>query len=64
MSIGDKITNKLDELKGKGKENVGDATGDESLQAEGAADQTGAGLKQAGEHIKDAAGDVKKAATD
>jgi uncharacterized protein YjbJ (UPF0337 family) len=64
MSLGDKISNKAEELKGKGKEGVGEATGDESLRAEGAADQTKSGVKQAGEHVKDAAKDVKEAFTD
>ena len=53
MSTGDKISNKLEELGGQGKEAAGKATDDEQLQAEGKADQTSGNLKQAGEKIKD-----------
>ena len=61
MGIGDKFTNKADELKGEAKESYGDATGDEQLEAEGRGDQAGAKAKQAGEKVKDAAQDVKDA---
>ncbi|MFC4118088.1 CsbD family protein [Nonomuraea zeae] len=61
MSTGDKIRNKVQELKGRAKENVGDATGDENLRAEGRADQTKGGMKQAGEKVKDAGKKVKDA---
>lgn len=54
MSIGDKITNKAQELRGRVKRNTGEVTGDRSLQAEGKADEVKANLKQAGEKIKDA----------
>jgi uncharacterized protein YjbJ (UPF0337 family) len=63
MGLDDKIENKLDEVKGNAKEGVGDATGDESLKTEGQADQVGAKVGQAGEHVKDALGDVKDAVT-
>ncbi|GAA3082246.1 CsbD family protein [Pseudonocardia yunnanensis] len=53
MGTDDKINNKAEELKGKAKEKVGHATGDEELEAEGHADQTKGNLKQAGEKIKD-----------
>lgn len=58
MSMGDKIQNKVDEAKGKAKEGVGDATDNEQMQAEGKAEQGKAGVKQAGEHVKDAAKDA------
>jgi len=61
MSIGDKAQNKAEELAGKGKEAVGDATNDRDLQAEGQADQASGKTKQAGEHLKDAATDAKNA---
>jgi uncharacterized protein YjbJ (UPF0337 family) len=48
-----KIKNAADKLGGKGKETAGEATGDESLQAEGTGDQAKSDLKQAGEKIKD-----------
>ena len=54
MGTDDKIENKADELKGKVKEGVGEATDNRDLQAEGQADQTKGNLKQAGEKIKDA----------
>ena len=54
MSGIDKMKNKAEEVSGKGKEAVGDATDDRDLQAEGKADQTKGDLKQAGEKVKDA----------
>ncbi|MDQ4489226.1 CsbD family protein [Sinomonas sp. ASV486] len=58
MGLGDKFENKAEELKGKTKEHVGDATDNRDLEAEGKADQAKAGVKQAGEHVKDAVRDV------
>ena len=52
--MNDKFENKGEELKGRAKEAVGDATGNEQWQAEGKADQAKGALKQAGEKIKDA----------
>jgi len=63
MGLKDKAENKIDELKGQGKETTGRATGDRDLEAEGKADQTGAKVKDAGEHVKDAAKDVKDGLT-
>lgn len=60
MSASDKIDNKAEELKGKAKEAVGNATDDDQLTAEGKADQGKSQLKQAGEKVKDAARDVFK----
>jgi uncharacterized protein YjbJ (UPF0337 family) len=54
MSESDKISNKVEELKGRVKEGVGDATDNEQLQGEGKADQAKGNLKQAGEKVKDA----------
>ena len=54
MSGIDKIKNKAEELTGQGKEHVGKATGNESLEAEGHKDQASGNIKQAGEKIKDA----------
>ena len=54
MGLEDKIKNTTEQAQGKGKEKVGDATGDDSLRAEGQTDQSKADLKQAGEKIKDA----------
>ncbi|MDN4173241.1 CsbD family protein [Nocardioides sp. SOB77] len=63
MGLGDKLSNKAEELGGKGKETAGDATGDDQLKAEGKADQSSANLKNAGEKVKDAASDVKDGLT-
>ena len=54
MSTSDKISNKTEELTGKVKEGVGDATDDESMEREGKVDQAKGNLKQAGEKVKDA----------
>ena len=61
MSFADKVEHKAEELKGAAKEKFGDATDNERLEAEGAADQTAANAKQAGDHVKDAARDVRDA---
>lgn len=53
MSAMDKMKNKTEEVSGQGKEHVGKATGDESLEAEGKKDQASGNLKQAGEKVKD-----------
>ena len=53
MSGTDKLKNKAEELGGKGKEALGDATGDRDMQAEGQKDQASGNVKQAGEKIKD-----------
>jgi uncharacterized protein YjbJ (UPF0337 family) len=60
MGLEDKIDNKAEELKGETKEGVGNATDDDSLVAEGKADQASGSLKQAGEKIKDATKSVFK----
>ena len=61
MGLDDKIGNKAQEAAGKIKEDFGDSTDNEKLQAEGAEDQAegaedqaAAKAKQAGEHLKDA----------
>jgi uncharacterized protein YjbJ (UPF0337 family) len=54
MSAEDKVKNAAETAKGKVKEGAGEATGDESLEAEGRADQARGDLKQAGEKVKDA----------
>lgn len=50
----DKASNKFEEAKGKGKETLGDAKGDEEMRDEGKGDQSKSKLKQAGEKVKDA----------
>ncbi|MEJ2871977.1 CsbD family protein [Actinomycetospora sp. OC33-EN08] len=54
MSSEKKADNKIDEVAGKVKEAVGKTVGNESLTAEGKAQQTKANVKQAGEKVKDA----------
>ncbi len=53
MALDDKASNKAEEIKGKAKEKLGQATGDEQLESEGKGDQAKGNLKQAGEKIKD-----------
>jgi uncharacterized protein YjbJ (UPF0337 family) len=58
MAFGDKIKHAGEEAVGKGKEAVGNATGNESLEAEGQTDQAKANVKQAGDKVSDAAKDA------
>ncbi|MFH8336389.1 CsbD family protein [Streptomyces sp. AM6-12] len=60
MSTGDKADNAANKIRGKAKEAVGKAVGNERLQAEGKADQVAGDVKQAGEKAKDAAKDIFK----
>jgi uncharacterized protein YjbJ (UPF0337 family) len=50
----DKAKNKMEDLGGKAKEAVGNATGDASTRDEGKGDQAKSNLKDAGEKVKDA----------
>jgi uncharacterized protein YjbJ (UPF0337 family) len=52
--MGDDIKHNAEDMKGKAKEAVGDATDNERLEADGQADQAKANLKKAGDDIKDA----------
>jgi uncharacterized protein YjbJ (UPF0337 family) len=54
MGTDDKIGNKTQEVTGKVKEGVGDATDNRKLENEGRADQAKGNIKQAGEKVKDA----------
>ena len=54
MSGEDKANNKIEELGGKAKEALGNATNDSDLKAAGQKDQTKSNLQQAGEKVKDA----------
>ena len=54
VSTENKVSNKVEELKGKAKEGIGDATNDEALERQGKKDQAKGNLKQAGEKVKDA----------
>ena len=55
---GRQIQNAGEEAAGKVKETTGRATGNQSLEAEGKADQASANVKQAGEKAKDAVKDA------
>jgi uncharacterized protein YjbJ (UPF0337 family) len=59
MGLDDKIKNKAQEAGGKIKEEYGDATDNERLEAEGKAEQAESKFRQAGEEVKDAAKDVR-----
>jgi uncharacterized protein YjbJ (UPF0337 family) len=48
-----KAKHRAEELKGKGKEVLGRATGDDELKTEGKIDQAKGRIKQAGERIKE-----------
>ncbi len=54
MGFADKVSNAAEDAAGKVKETAGKASGDESLENEGRADQAKSDLKQAGEKVKDA----------
>jgi uncharacterized protein YjbJ (UPF0337 family) len=53
--------NMAEKAKGKAKEWAGNATKNESMKAEGAADQAKANAKQAGEDMKDTGRDAMDA---
>ncbi|HET8582609.1 MAG TPA: CsbD family protein [Jatrophihabitans sp.] len=54
MSATDKAKNAIEDAEGKAKEALGKATGDQSTENEGKADQAKSDLKNAGEKVKDA----------
>ena len=54
MGATDKAKNKADEVGGKAKEKLGQATGDTGTENEGKGDQVKSNLKDAGEKVKDA----------
>ncbi len=53
MGLKDKISNAVQDLKGKGKEAGGRASDNEDLESKGKSDQTKSSAKDAGENIKD-----------
>jgi len=53
MGLMDKANNEAEIAKGKVKEGVGDATDNDSMEAEGEADQASGNTKQVGEKVKD-----------
>ena len=55
MGMKDKVINRFQDLRGKGKQEIGSLLGNKHLETEGKVEQTKAGLKDAGESVKDAA---------
>ena len=63
MGVGDKFSNKAEELGGRAKEAAGAATGDDDLKNEGKGDQASAAVKKGAEKIKDKANDISEKIT-
>jgi uncharacterized protein YjbJ (UPF0337 family) len=61
MGLGDKAKDKAEELTGKAKAGIGDATDNPDLEAEGRTQEAKADVKQAGENVKDSGDDVADA---
>ncbi|MEV4006516.1 CsbD family protein [Actinomadura sp. NPDC049753] len=61
MGFLDKLKNKAQQAKGRGKEEAGRQSGDPYLEAEGKSDRATGGAKQVGEQAKDAAREAKRA---
>ena len=59
MGKRDKVSNQIQDLKGKVEETVGTAIGDHHMRAKGKMDQRKAALKGVGEKVKDAASKLK-----
>ncbi|QWC84235.1 CsbD family protein [Nocardioidaceae bacterium] len=53
MGLADKAKNTAEDLAGKAKEAVGNATGNDDLKAEGQKDQAKSSAKDAKENVKD-----------
>ncbi len=64
MGTQDKASNKAQDIKGKVKETVGKATGDEELEGKGKTDQAKSAVKDVGEKAKDAASKLKDTVTE
>ncbi|GAA1535172.1 hypothetical protein GCM10009678_16980 [Actinomadura kijaniata] len=60
MSFLDKMKNKLQMAKGRGKEQAGRDSRDPYMEAEGRKDRMSGGAKQVGEQLKDAAKEARR----
>jgi uncharacterized protein YjbJ (UPF0337 family) len=60
MSLIDKVKNKLQMAKGRGKEHAGRAADEPGLESRGRGERLAGGAKQAGEHLKDMGKDIRK----
>ncbi|TDD65033.1 CsbD family protein [Actinomadura darangshiensis] len=60
MSFLDKLKNKAQKAKGRGKEEAGRQSGDPRLEAEGRGERTAGGAKQVGERVKDAGKETRR----
>lgn len=60
MGFLDKLKNKAQRAKGRGKEEAGRRSGDPYLEAEGSRDRMAGGAKQVGEQAKDAAREARE----
>lgn len=58
MSFQNRIRNRFQITRGRGKQKLGRATGNRRMRAEGVADRVGGNVKQAGEQLKDARKDL------
>jgi uncharacterized protein YjbJ (UPF0337 family) len=61
MGLADKAKDKAEELAGKAKAAMGDATDNRDLEAEGRMQESKADVKQAGEHAQDSGDDITSA---
>lgn len=61
MGFMNKLRNKMQMGKGRGKREVGQATGDPYLEAKGQSERVGGATRQVGEQAKDAGKSVRDA---
>ena len=61
MGFMDKLRNKVQMGKGRGKQSAGRAAGDPYLEAKGQSERVGGATRQVGEQVKDAAKSVRNA---
>lgn len=61
MTDADHMRHKVDEYAGKAKQSIGEHTDNPGLAEEGREDQAESKVKQVGDHLSDAADDVKDA---